>query len=526
MQTTVIYTTGEPGSGKSYYRCMRFLIDDFLRNTSCKHVSNFPVRMEPWEKDGKPQQGFAAVAKAKGLNPDDVRERVLVFDPADVESWLNLNLGSKGGGHVCGPWDQLDQVDISGFHIAIDEIHNFCGTKSAKSVQARWAQWLGEIRHQGATVEFLTQSPKKVASCITEHAGLRHRLLKGEEREDFWFKIPLYDWYQLRAKFVGRWKTCFWQVTERNILDKWKTSDQKKFRLDPEYFEGYDSHSAPISGATAGNERPREWQTMSWPRLLAWFVSRNDAKLLLRGALLALIPTLAIGGPWIAPVLFGIGPWWMSHVMSSKADPRRHQAIATEEVAAAIRETHAQPRVTDANMAFRASATPVQQAKTAAAATSAHVQTEPVIEGAAPLRLSLITPETITLSDGATYAIGEHITSGDERAALVRRIDFEKRAVYLHDGRCVHLGGELHELPNDAPARQLHAFARVRRPVPATASGGQRVDATARLSDGGPVGELRPNADDGVLPLAGQSSRRQHHLRTADRPSAGDDRRH
>src|SRR5690606_37593265 len=73
-------------------------------------------------------------------------ERMQLIPPGEIERWRE---GQSG------PWDFFADKDLGQAHIAIDEIHVFCGRNTAAAVRKKWQDWLGEIRHRGATVEFL-----------------------------------------------------------------------------------------------------------------------------------------------------------------------------------------------------------------------------------------------------------------------------------------------------------------------------------------------------------------------------------
>jgi len=449
-RSTFIYTVGVPGSGKSYYRCARFLLDDYLVNTDAVHCSNFPIKFEPWEDaNGVEREGLLAVAERRGLDRDIVADRVKVFPEEVTKQWQNVGLAK---GHAPrGPWDQLDEIDISGWHIAIDEIHNYCGRHASTKVQQRWEQWLGEIRHQGATVEFLTQSPNKVARCIPDHCEQRYQLLKGESLHDFWFKIPMYDWYQLRAKVFRRWYSCCWQIHQRQELGKWKTVDQTKFSFEPEYFGVYDSHSAPVVGAKAGGERPMEWQTMRAGRLLLWFVVRNDLKLLTKGALGLVPPVLLLGGPWLAPYLFTALPTWFSSQMTDDAMPEKP-------VAAEVRSVH--------RMGAPAAAVPKAEAVQPQALTDLAADYEGFTVG-------VVSRERLVFRNGFSYAVGEEIDMGPHEGRTIESIDFVRRMVHLDDGEILRLGAAprvLAELPQPGTAADTRP--NVRANVPSSARGG------------------------------------------------------
>ena len=148
--STVILTTGVPGSGKSYVRCARFLYDDFLRNCSGIHYSNFPVNVDYISDTLHKNRRFGLLGSFLKHRPvsEDYARRIKVI-PSDVMlSWRR---------HESGPWDYFKGVDLRYCHIAIDEIHEICTSDMPPDIFAQWDEWIGTIRHRGCTIEGLTQ---------------------------------------------------------------------------------------------------------------------------------------------------------------------------------------------------------------------------------------------------------------------------------------------------------------------------------------------------------------------------------
>lgn len=247
----VIFTTGAPGTGKTYSRCARFLYDYWLKEEKGVHYSNFPVFVEKFES-----------------KYPDAAERIKTIPKEVLDSWATGD---------SGPWDYFHELDIKGAHIAIDEAHNFI-KKNGKGVTEnarKWEAWLGEIRHRGCTVEFLSQDPHKLNKVVEQHSGVRILLVNSEDRRIPFFGILLGDLYQLRAAFTGIYETVIWQSEERRINGKWKPSDMSRFSLEPNYFCLYDSHNTPQSGGTKGDGKQAEWEKRGRLGCVFWFLRRN-----------------------------------------------------------------------------------------------------------------------------------------------------------------------------------------------------------------------------------------------------------
>jgi hypothetical protein len=261
--SVVIFTTGAPGTGKTYSRCARFLYQHWLPERSGVHWSNFPAKIEKF------------TAKFP-----DAAERIKIIPQEELDRWARFQ---------SGPWDFFRDKDLEGAHVAIDECHNFIkrhGEGSGRNAQ-EWEQWLGEIRHRGCTVEFLSQDPHKVHKCVEIHAGVRISLVNSEDRRDPFFSILLGDWYEMRALVSREYETRIWQLEERRVNGRWITSHRETFALTPFYFDFYDSFNRPQSGGGKASGQEREFQKRSPVGLLCWFARRNLWRLASRTAIVA-----------------------------------------------------------------------------------------------------------------------------------------------------------------------------------------------------------------------------------------------
>ena len=161
-RSTVYLTTGAAGSGKTYRRCSRFLIDEFLPHETGHIYTNYPVYANKMAE---------AVYKKHKIPKEDILKRIHVIPKDQLDSWMQT-YDRRDADKAQGPWNYFQDIDINNAHIAIDEIHNFCGVSTPKHQRQKWGKWLGEIRHRGATVEFLTQSPNKLADEIKWEASV------------------------------------------------------------------------------------------------------------------------------------------------------------------------------------------------------------------------------------------------------------------------------------------------------------------------------------------------------------------
>lgn len=293
-KAVICLTSAPPGSGKSYCRFARFVWDDWLPNCAPGvHWSNFPVRFEPW-KDERGNEGSGLVALASKrfkIAPEVVRERVRTIPEEVTRSWQDEE-------KIDGPWNYFKDLDINGAHIAIDEAHSYFPQRGRPKHAKALMEWLAEIRHRGATVEFITQHPGQVCAELRRAAGEQIILTNLENEVEPFFGIRVGDWLEMLAGwFTGRYVSYVRQERLIQWGSGWKVAQSRAFSLDPWYFGLYDSYSAPVAGGSAGMGQQSPWQKFGRLRLLWWFYSRNAFQLSWRGVVAALmIWVLFLGG--------------------------------------------------------------------------------------------------------------------------------------------------------------------------------------------------------------------------------------
>lgn len=431
-RSVITLTTGPAGSGKTYVRCSRFLCDEWLPERSGVHYSNFPIFRDKVSD---------YVAKRTGKTQDELLARMQIIPDQVLATWIS---GQSG------PWDYFHEKDLDGCHIAIDECHNFCGAKTHHRVRQRWQAWLGEIRHQGATVEFLSQSPEKVAKEIHYEAGLRLSLINSEDRRDPFLGILLGDWYELKAKFItGDYQTVVWEVERRNVDGKWVQQNKRMFTLDPLYFDFYDSFSRPVQGGEKSHGQPREFQTRTRSGIVWWFFKRNAFSIVPRFMLVGGIVYLCTGGS--APLLN-----WMVHSFEvagkNNLPPAPKPALPKEEKKKETMPTAEPPQALPSPVRISGPETVAQlpavhppraevvhEEKPAVVKESKKEDVpvkEPEVERKA--RLVLVARDRIALDDGRIIRVGEPCGS-----LLMVEVDVRKRECVLTGGRRVRLGDKI-----------------------------------------------------------------------------------
>jgi len=432
-RSVVTLTTGPAGSGKTYVRCSRFLCDEWLPERSGIHYSNFPIFRDKVAE---------FVSKRTGKTLDELLERMQIIPDEVLNSWIS---GQSG------PWDYFKSKNLDGCHIAIDECHNFCGAKTHQKIRARWQAWLGEIRHQGATVEFLSQSPEKVAREIHYEAGLRLSLINSEDRRDPFLGILLGDWYELKAKFIsGDYQTVVWEVERRNVDGKWVQQNQRRFTLDPEYFDFYDSFSRPVQGGVKSQGQPREFQKRSRSGIVWWFFKRNALSIVPRGLLVGGVIYLCTGGstPLLNWMVKGFEMAGKSNMPTSPTAPHNAPKLAQPPPVKSDLTPLPVPVVPVVQMSEPVKDLPmpapnrgeVVPSPALEKPTKSEVKKEPEKEEPPEpsVRVALIARDRIALDDGRIIRVGELCGT-----LQLLEVDVRKRECILTGGRRVRMGDKI-----------------------------------------------------------------------------------
>ncbi|MBS0211013.1 MAG: hypothetical protein JSS27_18875 [Planctomycetes bacterium] len=412
---TIIKTVGLPGAGKTFRRAALFLSKEFLPNATGTHWSNFPI---------KKQVIADYVAKRTGQEASTFFQRMKLIDQGALDSWA---AGQSG------PWDYFANVSLEGAHIAIDEAHNFCGEKMSSDHLKRWQDWLGEIRHRGASIEFLTQHEDKMARCVKQHCALTLEIISGEDRRDPFFKISLRDWYELRAVVFGNYLAGGAQLEWRDVGGKKTLNHAHPYWLSPEFFEMYDSYSAPVSGDASGAEPElHEFQRRSKLGVVWWFIRKNFFQL---------APKLIFASAVLWATVGGGGVWAFQKVMlhvnqAMKLEAQQKTIAGGGKVAqpgsvgqppAGVKLAMGDSISQEQLNAVRASTAELAKLRSRIA------ELEAVAHRASQLRI--LFPDAFGLADGSVYRLDEVIRDGVLKGRRANRIDWPNKLVFLDDGR-------------------------------------------------------------------------------------------
>tara|TARA_B110001469_G_scaffold106925_1_gene106936 strand:+ start:1513 stop:2892 length:1380 start_codon:yes stop_codon:yes gene_type:complete len=282
MNCVAYLTTAPMGGYKSYSRGVSYVMDEFLPQQDGTLYTTIPLNLDE----------IVIEALKIGIDEETVRRRINVIDAETVNSWTN-------DGSISGPWD-MDVEKLKGAHLQFDEFHHYCPKTGEVERRRLWREWIAEIRHEHATIEFLTQDLDSIDDLLVKKIALRKELVNQETARDPYFKIPMGDWYELKGKICGFWSPCVWEIEYRKANRRWvETGYQRKIYPKARYYELYDSFSKPhrrqreesASSETtetlevenpAKNLKLKQFQKRNSVSLILWFLKRNFFTLSLR----------------------------------------------------------------------------------------------------------------------------------------------------------------------------------------------------------------------------------------------------
>lgn len=423
--SVVILTTGVPGCGKTYVRCARFLVDDFLPEQSGIHYSNFPIDVDVVadvvSRRMSSKSSFLFGRKPRVVSPDDVKARIRVIPDVILQAWKN---------EQSGPWDYFEGVDLKYAHIAIDEIHNFMSNMHSLEHLKKWDEFLGEVRHRGCTFEGLTQSASQVSNILTRRAGVCYELVPAEDLRDPYFHIPMLDWYNLKAAFLGHLHKTVFMVEKRLQGRTWKTNHTSRFFIVPEYFKYYHSFNASLSEKESGvSDEGRavqyEYEKRGRISLLFWFIRRNFLSLFWRIGLVSFIV-------WCC--FFGGGLNFFHYFMDiftgavKNSTPKPSSSVS---------------KVVDSNLDPSGfNDIPIDNDYLSGSGAGSRVPkgsaTVPPFDSSGFLPVCFY-DDNVWLKNGIKIYIGYVFKEGAYNEKSVTQIDFEERCYYIDDDICIYM---------------------------------------------------------------------------------------
>ena len=457
MSLLILYTFGLGGDGKSYRRGGEFVLNEFLPDYEPESVlyCNYPIQFDPWvDCKGINRPGLVKTAWERYQIPEDeVRRRIQVFPDEVVDSWLSHKRDKDGPIHTPHTYFLDNGIDIDLAHIAIDEIHNFVPASGDPKVAKEWERWLGEIRHEGATIEFLTQEDSKVHATIKGHAHLRLEIESSTRRRDPFFKIPLSEWYSFWTIFGKEYRPSSWQVTKRPSGGKWIEEEAIPFWFKDEIFGVYDTKSKPQSGkGKSGKGRKLPHEKWGKRKLFAWFVKRNWWRFIYNpfSARLAFILFCAIAFANFNHVI----EYFQSRLGARKKSRVNQQQVVDEQITQQVQVVSAPQLDVE---------TPEQTEKRE---QYEHLLSEWLLEQSASSEIVGMTADRVIVGGGEVLRVGDSLRFGLE-TKQISRIDYGTRKVYFADGGHVSFSrdhGMRQSLAKEhATALQLQGLLRDRR---------------------------------------------------------------
>jgi hypothetical protein len=287
---------GRSGSGKSYIFGVVELVEQFLPYERGRLITNV---------DLLPDKIGAFCSQFKTEWAEDAADRIRIIPRADTQSWrTNIDEGGSG------PWDYFAGQDIEGVHLVIDEAHSFAGAKHSAQHRRKWAEFLGEVRHRGGTVQLLTQSRKKLAEELVHEAGQLYTVVGLDNRAEFVTGCNLGDLLQLKARFTRRYAGGAFVQSWIPGARGWQVDGKRTYLFEHELFALYNTTSATQDGEAGAKRPPRlEWEVLNARQFALWFMGRNLMPLALRGSVcsVAFWLTAMGGGGWLMGKFLDIG---------------------------------------------------------------------------------------------------------------------------------------------------------------------------------------------------------------------------
>lgn len=408
-------TTGQPGSGKTYSR-VRWLINHFLIESTGLYITNFPLNVEVIAEE---------LSSRTGKSADEFINRIIVIPDEVMKSWRALT--EKASKDLCAryrreggfpPAEYFEGFDLNNARIAIDEFHRYFKKSSPSDLLALWNDWFAEIRKLGCTFEAITQELDQLPPEFMGKVGVRVDLIPLASQRDPYFKIPLGDWYELRAAYSGIREQKVVQTEYRKGTSftgrvKWVKNHVEKFAISKEFFPYYNSYQKTESkGETATNEYPAD----RFGKMTGlWFIRRHFFKLLGKFALVMFFLWLTFGGG----LLYLINSFVGTLGKMGAANNGGKRAVSAS-----------------------ASAPVPTQSHTGDGEGGKPVQSEPVPPpppDPTPYQPAMFFGEFCYLRNGLKISVGHQFIGGIHDGKTVRGFDLENRAYLLDDGSFVYM---------------------------------------------------------------------------------------
>ena len=285
--STIILTTGQPGSGKSYSR-VRWLIQDYLVNSTGIYITNIPINSETISSTFSDSEYILNRLK---VIPFEVLKEWEQLSNRDKNELKNLKIEDFP------PYKFFTQFNLENSHIAIDEFHLYFNKNLNSHVKKLWNDFFAEIRKLGCTFEAITQDSALLPREFVGKVGKWVDLVPLKNLRDPIFKIPLADWYELRTAYFGLTEQKVQQQEKIKVSSllstKWKIINTENFVISSEFYKFYNSYQRNDTGKSSDYKTPSQ---IHGKMTIFWFLRLHFFKLLSKIFLAAIIIWVCFGG--------------------------------------------------------------------------------------------------------------------------------------------------------------------------------------------------------------------------------------
>ncbi len=418
-KSVLTFVTGVPGVGKSWRESFYVVTEIIPELAEDSYIyTNLPLIKEVFVKHFKDESLY---------------DRIVLIDNLEMERW-RVSKSQKDPKKMLGPWSFFEGCKTSGSVFILDEIHELCNKKDNPRYRERWENFLATIRHLGfKSAEFLTQDEAAVAVEIKNRAGLKICLEDNESELDTFFKISMFDWYNLIAGHTRKYKKSFMECTYKKRGSGWTRKPMKEVRryIDPLYFKFYDSfnHTSTTTeqGEAQKHEEKKPFEEHGLIGIYWWFLKRNCFNLGSRFVVLGLFMWITCFGGMALMIDQGIKSMVNAQKGMQKSNTKKKDSKKNTEVGGAG------PMQKQNDSKKEAAARPGNDEMIAIVEDP---ETGAAVEVALPVALPveiipqivMMTADYIMMDSGLVLEIGE-----DFRGSKLVRIDFKKRGVYTDD---------------------------------------------------------------------------------------------
>lgn len=439
-------TVAPSGTGKTWRRAAKFIVDEWIPFGGGTHWSNFPLRLDPYlNGEGRQCEGLVEyAAKRWGKDREEIRQRVKTIPQEEMRAWME---------GTSGPWEFFKDKDLSGAHIAIDEAHSFfphARAAGGPEFVDKCMHWISEIRHEGATVEFLTQHQEQLSEKIRNACAAELVLVNLQDVPLPLVNIRLGDVMDLLACFNGG-KYHTWvrqdEFKQNGKGPKTRLSSNTHW-MDPKYFEFYDSFSASNKGGKTGRSMERmyvrlgRWGTVKWFLFTHWF--RPTVLAMFVGWIVWFLLSGGIPKLYFSVVgSMGLPTGEAAAAKSADVDRKEAPPIAQRKPDGGIRAEleKVAGRMEDSEVRLLAELmAELQDARAELEEVQAERDEAKERADAFGLEgLSVVGRDFVVFTDGSRYRRGEVIRHGDFKDDVVAAINWKDSSVTLRSGHVIRM---------------------------------------------------------------------------------------